>query len=64
MTARLPGTVFESPGHTGIPVDRSIDCDLYSSTTTALEHVGPHLRWGTYVVFDEHHTYPGHEEHE
>lgn len=34
-----------------------IDCDLYSSTKTVLEHVGPHLKPGTYVVFDEYHGY-------
>jgi len=30
-----------------------IDCDLYSSTVTVLEHVGPHLKPGCFVVFDE-----------
>lgn len=40
------------------------DADLYSSTKTALQHVGPHLRPGTYCVFDEMWDYPGHEEHE
>lgn len=30
-----------------------IDCDLYSSTVTVLEHVGPHLRPGCYLIFDE-----------
>lgn len=41
-----------------------IDCDLYSSTATVLEHVGPRLLPGTYVVFDEFHGYPGCEDHE
>lgn len=41
-----------------------IDCDLYSSTKTALEHVGPHLKAGAYVVFDEAHSYPGWDRHE
>jgi len=41
-----------------------IDCDLYGSTATVLEHVGPRLLPGTYVVFDEFHGYPGCEEHE
>ena len=35
------------------------DADLYSSTATALEHVGPHLRSGTIVVFDEYHSFSG-----
>jgi hypothetical protein len=29
------------------------DCDLYSSTKTVLEHLGPYLVPGVYVVFDE-----------
>lgn len=41
-----------------------IDCDLYSSTATALNHLGPLLRPGTYIVFDEFHGYPGSHEHE
>ena len=35
------------------------DADLYSSTATALNHVGPHLRPGCYVVFDEWHGFHG-----
>lgn len=41
-----------------------IDCDLYSSTATVLEHIGPHLRPGCYVVFDEWHGYDGAAQHE
>lgn len=41
-----------------------IDCDLYSSTVTALEGVFPFISVGTYVVFDEYHGYPGSEQHE
>lgn len=41
-----------------------IDCDLYSSTTTMLKHIGPLLRSGCYVVFDEFWGYPGAETHE
>jgi hypothetical protein len=41
-----------------------IDCDLYSSTRTVLDHVGPHLKPGCMVVFDEYHGYPGAEAHE
>lgn len=36
-----------------------VDCDLYSSTVTVLEHVGPRLRPGSIVVFDEYFNYPG-----
>lgn len=52
---------FTFPEHVGLV---HIDCDLYSSTKTALEHVGPHLRTGTFVVFDEWHDYDGCEDHE
>lgn len=41
-----------------------VDCDLYSSTRTVLDHVGPHLAPGTLIVFDEYHGYPGSEAHE
>jgi hypothetical protein len=41
-----------------------VDCDLYSSTRTVLDHIGPHLKPGCLVVFDEFHGYPGSEEHE
>ena len=41
-----------------------IDCDLYSSTTTALQHVGPHLKPGAFIVFDEWHGYPNCEDFE
>lgn len=41
-----------------------IDCDLYSSTVTALVGVSPHVDPGTVLVFDEYHGYDGHELHE
>jgi Methyltransferase domain len=41
-----------------------IDCDLYSSTATVLKHIGPLLRRGCVIVFDEWHGYEGCEEHE
>lgn len=41
-----------------------IDCDLYSSTVTALEAVTPHVGTGTIIVFDEFHSYPEADEHE
>lgn len=41
-----------------------IDCDLYSSTSMALQHIGPHLQPGCYVIFDEWHGYDGAEFHE
>lgn len=41
-----------------------IDCDLYSSTVTALEGVANVISPGTIIVFDEYHGYPGWEDHE
>jgi len=43
-----------------------IDCDLYSSTHTVLAALRKHhiLTPGTFVVFDEWHSYPGCEDHE
>lgn len=36
-----------------------IDCDLYSSAKTVIDHVGPHLKPGCYVVFDEFFDHDG-----
>lgn len=41
-----------------------IDCDLYSSTVTALDAVADHIGPGTIIVFDEMQGYPGWEDHE
>ncbi|AER47866.1 O-methyltransferase [Mycobacterium phage Hannaconda] len=57
----LPGFHFESLGRISLV---HLDADLYSSTALALEHVGPHLQAGAYLVFDEFHGYAGCEEHE
>jgi len=57
----LPGFLAEHQG----PVSfLHVDCDLYSSTVTVLEHAGPRLRAGSIVVFDEYFNYPGWREHE
>jgi hypothetical protein len=41
-----------------------IDCDLYSSTRTVLDLVGPRLVTGSVVLFDEYFNYPTWQEHE
>ncbi len=41
-----------------------IDCDLYSSTVTALDAVTDHVGVGTLLVFDEYHSYPDSALHE
>lgn len=61
FTDTLPTFDFASLGEIGLC---HIDVDLYSSTKTALEYVGPYLRPGCLVCFDEFHGYPSCEEHE
>jgi len=41
-----------------------IDCDIYSSTKTILDHLAPRFCDGTVIVFDEYFNYPGWENHE
>ena len=41
-----------------------IDCDLYSSTRDALQHIAPHLANESIIVFDEFDNYPGWQQHE
>jgi hypothetical protein len=41
-----------------------IDCDLYSSTKTILENVGPMLSPDSIIIFDEFFNYPGWAEQE
>ncbi|MDI2029629.1 class I SAM-dependent methyltransferase [Saccharopolyspora sp. TS4A08] len=45
--------------HPGPVAFLHVDCDIYSSTKTVLELVGPRLRKGSVVVFDEFFNYPG-----
>ena len=56
----LPAFDFSAIGPIGLV---HLDADLYSSTKIALEHVGPFLRPGCYMVFDEFHSYKGCEQH-
>jgi predicted O-methyltransferase YrrM len=57
----LPGFVAEHAG----PVDfLHVDCDLYSSSKTVFDHIGPYLHPGSIIVFDEFFNYPGWQDHE
>lgn len=57
----LPNFLAEHPGTVAF---LHLDADLYSSTATVLEHVGPRLRPGSVILFDEYFNYPGWEKHE
>lgn len=67
LNAMLIRGLFEDTAHS-FPFPEldlvHIDCDLYSSTVTALESVVRYINPGTVIVFDEFHGYPGHEDHE
>ena len=41
-----------------------IDCDLYSSTKTVFDYLGPHIVSGTVIVFDEYLAFEGWQDHE
>lgn len=57
----LPGFLAAHPG----PVDfLHVDSDLYSSAVTVLAALGPRLRAGSIVLFDEFLNFPEWEQHE
>jgi hypothetical protein len=41
-----------------------VDCDIYASTATALQHLRTRFRPGSIVVFDEYFNYPNWQRHE
>lgn len=51
-------------GHPGEVAFVHVDSDLYSSARTVLEHVGPRLRVGSVIVFNEYFNYPNWKQHE
>lgn len=57
----LPPFLASNPGPIRL---LHIDCDIYSSTRTVLEHAAPRLVPGSVIVFDDFLGYPGYEAHE
>jgi len=57
----LPGWLDEHPGTVDF---LHIDSDLYSSAKTVLQLVGPRLRPGSIIHFDELYNFPGWQQHE
>lgn len=57
----LPGFLRTHPGPVAFA---HLDADLYRSTKTALDHIGPRLVPGSVLIFDEYFNYPGWENHE
>ncbi|MDX8032267.1 class I SAM-dependent methyltransferase [Lentzea sp. BCCO 10_0856] len=57
----LPGFL---EAHQGPVTFLHVDCDLYSSTKTVLELVGPRLVEGSVILFDEYFNFPGWRDHE
>ena len=50
--------------HKGRVAFANIDCDIYSSTRSVLDHLAPRLGPGSVLVFDEYFAYPGWRDHE
>lgn len=59
--ASLPVFLASEPGPAALI---HVDCDLYSSTRTVLDALGPLIVPGTVLVFDEYFNYPGWRRHE
>ena len=57
----LPMWVEEHPDSIAL---LHVDCDLYESTASAFRYLGPLIREGTLIVFDEFFNYPGWQAHE
>lgn len=57
----VPAFFAEHPGPVAFA---HIDCDIYSSTKTALDGIAPRVIPGTVLVFNEFWNYKGAEDHE
>lgn len=64
FTEALPYLVTKMLGEKGQVAFLHVDCDLYSSTHTALEILGPFIKPGTIIVFDDFYGYPEYKEFE
>jgi hypothetical protein len=58
----LPGFLAEHAGESAAFVH--VDCDIYASTATVLQHLADRLTPGAIVVFDEYFNYPNWQRHE
>jgi Methyltransferase domain len=73
---RVPGNVLLHPGYFDASLPKwladnagpvafvHVDCNLYSSTKTALDLLAPRLIKGSIILFDEYFNYPNWEQHE
>jgi Methyltransferase domain len=57
----LPRFLAANPGDAAFV---HVDCDIYSSTKTIFDCLGPRIRPGTVIVFDEYFNYPAWRHHE
>ena len=59
--ATLPGFLEEHDEAVSL---LHVDCDLYSSTVTIFDALGPRLQEGAVILFDEYYNFPRWQEHE
>jgi methyltransferase family protein len=61
FNATLPGWLEQFPGQVAFV---HIDCDIYESTKSIFDYLGPRLLPGTVIAFDEYFGYPNWRNHE
>jgi predicted O-methyltransferase YrrM len=57
----LPEFLAKTPGDVAL---LHVDCDIYSSAKTIFDLLGPRIKPGTVIVFDEYFNYPAWRHHE
>jgi predicted O-methyltransferase YrrM len=57
----LPAFLAATPGDAALV---HVDCDIYSSAKTVFDLLGPRIKPGTIIVFDEYFNYPAWRHHE